>query len=66
MNNSRSSGESLIGGALGFTTCFEATSTMETSMDGTNGKGGGGGWRMGASIVDGCNGKGGGVGGLWV
>jgi hypothetical protein len=59
VNLSSLDGESLTSGVLGCTNCSEETSTMETSMDGVNGNGGGDGWHTGASIVDGCDGRGG-------
>jgi hypothetical protein len=62
VNNWGNNIDSLEGGVLRCTTCSKETSTMKTSVDGTNGKGGGGGWRMGSSTMDGCNGKGGGGG----
>jgi hypothetical protein len=54
VNISDLDGESLEGGSIGCTTCYEASSTMETSVDGADGNGGGGGWHMGALIVDAC------------
>jgi hypothetical protein len=59
VNISGLDGESLTGGVLGCTTYSEETSTVEASVDGTDGNGGGGGWHMGASTVDGCDGRGG-------
>ena len=60
VNISSLDGESLESEALGCTTCFEETSTVEASVDGADGNGGGGGWKYTcASIVDGCYGRGG-------
>jgi hypothetical protein len=66
VNISGNDEESLAGGVLSCTTYFEATSTMEASVDGIDGNGGGGGWNMGASTVGGCDGRGGVMGGLGV
>jgi hypothetical protein len=52
-------GESLTCRSLRCKNCSEATYTMETSVDGTDGNGSGGAWNMGASTMDGCNGRGG-------
>jgi hypothetical protein len=50
MNISGLDGEPLIGGALGYKTYSEETSTMAASVDGADGNGGG--WHMGAPAVD--------------
>jgi hypothetical protein len=52
-------GELMIDVMLECTTYFEETSTMEDSVDGANGNGGGGGWHASASTMDGCDGRGG-------
>ena len=57
MNISGLDGELLVGGELGCTTCSEETSTMVASVDGANGNGGVGGWKIGASTADGCDGR---------
>ena len=62
MNISGLDGESLVGGALGCTTCSEATCIMAASVDGADGNGGGGGWHTSASTMDGCDGRGGAYG----
>jgi hypothetical protein len=62
MNNSGNGGESFGRWSARLYNLLQETSTVEASVDGTYGKGGGGGWHMGASTVDGCDGKGGGGG----
>jgi hypothetical protein len=57
MNISGNEGELLVGGALDYTTCSKETSIVASSMDGTDGNGSGGGWRIGASTVGGCDGR---------
>jgi len=55
-------GESLVCGAVGFTTCFEETSIVLAYVDGSLWKQWWGWVEYGASIVDGCDRRGG-VGG---
>jgi hypothetical protein len=51
-------GELMESGMLSCTIFSKETSSVETSVDGAYGNGGGGGWHMGASTVDGCDGRG--------
>jgi hypothetical protein len=59
VNISGFDGDLLEKGALGCTTYSEETSTMESSVDGANGNGGGHGWHTCTSTIDGYNGRGG-------